>query len=83
MGITAFLLFLLAGLAFGFAARGAAKFIPLLFPIALALGTVMREGADGAMLLRLVLALAVTLVGIALGRLLEARVEGGQPAGAT
>ena len=83
MGISAFLLFLLAGLAFGYAAPGAAKFIPLLFPTALALGTLVREGFEGEILLRLVMALAITLVGIALGRMLEGRTEGGHPAGAT
>jgi hypothetical protein len=83
MGISAFLLFLLAGVAFGYAAVGLAKLIPVLFPIVLALGTVAREGLEGEILLRLFLAIVVTLVGVALGRVIEDRTAGGEPAGAT
>jgi hypothetical protein len=55
----------------------------LLFPLALALGAMLRDGVDGEALLRLVVALAVTLAGIAVGRLIEERTEGGQAARAT
>ena len=38
MGITAYVLFFLAGIGFGYAAPTRWKWLPILFPIALALG---------------------------------------------
>ncbi len=75
-----YVLFLLAGVGFGYAATGLAKLLPLLFPLALALATFSRDGIEGEVLARLALAIVVTLIGVALGRLLEARAEA---AGAT
>jgi hypothetical protein len=83
MNITAYVIFVLAGLAFGYAAPGKAKLLPLLFPLALALGAIAQDGVDGTVLARLVIALAVTLAGVAIGRLLEERTAGGKAAGAT
>ena len=80
MGIAAYVLFFLAGLGFGYAAPGKWKWVPLIFPIALALGAALQQGIDGAMILRLVVALLVTAGGVLLGALLEVRGERGERA---
>jgi hypothetical protein len=82
MGIAAYLLFFLAGLAFGYAAPGWAKFAPLLFPVVLALGAMVRDGLQAEVLLRLVVALIVTVLGIVLGRALDERAARREAAGA-
>jgi hypothetical protein len=71
--ILSYLLFFLAGLAFGFAAPGRWKWTPLDFPLALALLTAYDEGIDGTLLIRLLVALLVTIAGVLLGALLERR----------
>jgi hypothetical protein len=73
MDVISYLLFFLAGLAFGFAAPGRWKWTPLVFPLALALLTAYDEGIDGTLLIRLVVALVVTIAGVLLGALLERR----------
>ncbi len=75
--VVGFVLFFLAGVGFGFAAPGVWKLAPFAFPILLALGTILRDGVEGEVLLRLLIALVVTGVGIVLGWLLEER-SGGQ-----
>ena len=80
MGIAAYVLFFLAGLGFGYAAPGKWKWVPLIFPLALALGAALQQGIDGAMILRLVVALLVTAGGVLLGALLEVRGERGERA---
>jgi hypothetical protein len=71
--IASYLVFLLAGLGFGFAAPGAWRWTPLVFPMALALGAAYGEGIDGTLLIRLVIALLVTAGGVLLGALLDRR----------
>lgn len=73
--VIAYILFFLAGLGFGYAAPGGFKYIPFIFPVLLALGAMARDGIQGEILLRLLVALAITAVGIVLGRLLEQRLE--------
>jgi hypothetical protein len=73
--VIAYILFFIAGLGFGFAAPGRFKLLPLLFPFALALGAIARDGVDGAVVLRLVVALLLTVAGIVLGRLLDERAS--------
>lgn len=73
MGIVAYLIFFLAGLGFGYAAPGRLKCLPFLFPVALALGALAKNGIDGALILRLVLALVITAAGIIVGRELDER----------
>jgi hypothetical protein len=73
VGIVAYVLFFLAGLAFGYAALGKWKWIPLVFPLALALGAALQQGIDGAWILRLIIALLVTGGGVLLGAMLDAR----------
>jgi hypothetical protein len=73
--VIGYVLFFIAGLGFGYAAPGAYKSVPALFPIALAIGAMARDGVQGEIILRLVIALVITGVGILLGRLLEERLE--------
>jgi hypothetical protein len=75
VGITAYLLFFLAGIGFGYAAPTRWKWLPALFPIALALGAVFLHGLDGAVIVRLVIALVVTAAGVFVGMLIEARAD--------
>jgi hypothetical protein len=67
MDVIAYVLFFLAGLGFGYAAIGVWKWLPLAFPLLLALVAAASEGVDGAMLLRLAVALLITAAGVALG----------------
>lgn len=69
--VVAYVLFFIAGLGFGYAADGRWKWLPLAFPAALALITVLRDGADGVLVVRLAIALVVTLVGIIAGVMLR------------
>jgi hypothetical protein len=80
VAVTAYVLFLLAGVGFGYAAPGRFKLLPLLFPLALALGAAAQEGIDGTLIARLIVALVVTLVGIVLGGLLDQRSAGSDSA---
>ena len=82
MGVVAFVLFFLAGLGFGYSLTGPTKFIPLIFPILLALGAFVQWGLDGAIVARLIVALVATLLGILLGTLLAVRGERREAAGA-
>jgi hypothetical protein len=67
MAVIAYVLFFLAGLGFGYAAIGVWKWLPLAFPLLLALVAAASEGVDGTMLLRLAVALLVTAAGVVLG----------------
>jgi hypothetical protein len=75
VGITAYVLFFLAGIGFGYAAPTRWKWLPILFPIALALGAVFIHGLGGTIVIRLIIALIVTAVGIFLGMMIDARAE--------
>ena len=70
-------LFFLAGLAFGYALGPPTMWIPLAFPLVMALAAVIKDGPSLSILLRLIIALAVTLLGIFLGQRLapEQRAE--------
>ena len=73
MNVLGYVLFFLAGLGFGYAAPKWGKFLPLVFPVVLALGAMWRDGFEGEVLLRLVVALIVTIIGIVLGMAIDAR----------
>jgi hypothetical protein len=75
VGITAYVLFFLAGVGFGYAAPTRWKWLPVLFPIALALGAVINHGLDGAIVVRLIVALIVTALGAFVGMMIEARAS--------
>jgi len=67
MAVVPYLIFFLAGLGFGYAAIGVWKWIPLVFPLLLALIAAFSEGVDGTFLVRLLIALVVTAAGVLLG----------------
>ncbi|HEV7847103.1 MAG TPA: hypothetical protein VGO83_12680 [Thermoleophilaceae bacterium] len=73
MGITAYVLFFLAGLGFGYAAPPKWRWVPFVFPLLLALAAILQDGVDASILLRLVVALVITAVGIVVGTLIDAR----------
>ena len=61
-------LFFLAGLAFGYALGPPTMWIPLAFPLVMALVALIVDGPSVSILLRLILALAVTVLGVVLGQ---------------
>jgi hypothetical protein len=82
VGITAYLLFFIAGVGFGYAAPPKWRWLPLLFPLVLGLFALVKYGPDASVLLRLVVALVITVLGILLGSVIEARTrEGGEHPG--
>jgi hypothetical protein len=76
--VVPYILFFIAGLAFGYAAPGSSRWIPLLFPLGLALIAALNEGIDGTFVVRLVVALVVTIAGVLLGMLLDRRATPGR-----
>jgi hypothetical protein len=78
--VVAYVLFFVAGLGFGYAAVGRWKWLPLLFPLALALGAALQQGVDGTWVFRLIVALVVTVGGVLLGALLDSRGQRGERA---
>jgi hypothetical protein len=75
VGVVAYLLFFVAGLGFGYAAVGKWKWLPILFPLVLALGAAIQQGIDGTWVFRVIVALVVTVGGVLLGAMLDARGE--------
>jgi hypothetical protein len=75
VGITSYVLFFLAGVGFGYAAPTRWKWLPILFPIALAQIAVFIHGLDGAVVIRLIIALIVTAAGVFVGMMIDARAE--------
>jgi hypothetical protein len=80
VGVAAYLLFFIAGLGFGYAAVGKWKWLPILFPLLLALGAALQQGIDDTWVVRLIVALVVTAGGVVLGAMLDARGERGERA---
>jgi hypothetical protein len=76
--VAAYVLFFIAGLGFGYAASGKWRWLPLIFPLALAVGAALQQGIDGAWILRVIIALLVTAGGVLLGAMLDARGERGE-----
>ncbi len=72
MDFIGFLLFFLAGLGFGYAAPAKLKPLPLIFPIILAIVAFLSDGIQGEIVVRLLIALAVTAIGIVLGGMIDA-----------
>jgi hypothetical protein len=69
----AYVLFLLAGLGFGYGAVGGWKLFPLVFPILLAIAAFLRDGVSAGSVVKLVIAIVLTLIGIAVGAILDER----------
>ena len=74
-GIIAYLLFFIAGVGFGYAAIGKWRWLPLLFPLVLGLFALLKYGPDGSVIIRLIVALVVTAVGVLVGAAIDARGE--------
>jgi hypothetical protein len=72
-GIAAYVLFFIAGLGFGYAAPGRWKWLPLLFPLVLGLFALWKYGPDASVIIRLIIALAITVVGVLVGAAIDAR----------
>jgi hypothetical protein len=73
VNIFSYVLFFLAGLGFGYAVAGGKAWIPLAFPILLAIGAMLRDGLSAEILVKLLVALAITAAGVVLGSMLEDR----------
>ena len=73
MGITGYLLFFLAGVGFGYAAPPKWRWLPFLFPLALGLYALFIYGIDASILIRLLVALIITALGILVGTMIDAR----------
>jgi hypothetical protein len=73
--VIAYLLFFLAGVGFGYAAPPKWKWLPLVFPLLLGLGAIFKDGLDGTILLRLIIALIITALGILVGTVIDARAS--------
>lgn len=69
--VIAFVLFFLLGLGFGFALRVVPAFGALLIPALLAVITMLVNGVDNTVVLRLVVALLITAGGVILGLVLQ------------
>jgi hypothetical protein len=71
--IIAYVLFFLAGLGFGYAAEAKWRWLPLLFPLVLGLFALLKYGPDASVILRLIVALIVTVAGVLIGTMIDAR----------
>ena len=65
--VVSYVLFFVAGLGFGYAAAGRWRWLPIAFPLLLALFTVLKDGGDGVLVVRLLIALIVTAAGVIAG----------------
>jgi len=74
-GIIAYLLFFIAGVGFGYAAIGKWRWLPMAFPLVLGLFALFKYGPDASVLIRLIVALVITALGVLLGMAIDARGE--------
>lgn len=72
-GIIAYLLFFVAGLGFGFAAPAKWRWLPLLFPLVLGAFALFKYGPDVSVIIRLIVAIGITVLGIIVGTAIDAR----------
>ena len=70
-----FVVFFLAGFAFGYAAPGAWGLFPVVIPFAMGLYTGLTDGFDGHIVLFMIIGIILSLVGTLLGRVLQYRFE--------
>ena len=80
--VLGFILFAVAGFAFGYLVPGKAAFLPLIIPIILLFVTIVADSPSGSLFVRFVVGLAVTLLGIVAGRMV-ARARGEEPVSAS
>jgi hypothetical protein len=74
-GLIAYLLFFLAGLGFGYAAPVKWRWLPLLFPLVLGGFALFKYGPDVSVIVRLIVAVGITILGIVLGSAIDARAS--------
>jgi hypothetical protein len=74
-GVIAYVLFFIAGLGFGYAAVGKWRWLPLAFPLVLGLFALFKYGPDASVIIRLVVALVITALGVLVGAAIDARGE--------
>jgi hypothetical protein len=72
-GIIAYILFFIAGLGFGYAAEGNWRWLPILFPLVLGLFALFKYGPDASVVIRLIVALVITALGVLVGTAIDAR----------
>jgi hypothetical protein len=78
VGLVAYVLFFLAGLGFGYAAPGRLKWVPLVFPVLLFLVALLTSGFGIWPIVKLLIALVVTVAGVIVGRMLDERGREGE-----
>jgi len=66
--VIAIILFFLVGVAFGYALAPPMMWVPVIFPLVMALAAALKDGPSGSIVLRLVIALVVTVGGVLLGQ---------------
>jgi hypothetical protein len=76
--IIGFLLFLLCGLVFGYAAPGVWAFLPVLLPIVVGVYTGLMDKFDGGLIVLILVGVGLTVLGIVIGRALVYATEGRQ-----
>ena len=81
--VAGFIVFFLAGLAFGYAAPGVWGLFPVVIPFVMGVYTGLTTGFDGHVILFTVIGMVVSLVGSLLGRALQYRLEGDEAPGAS
>ena len=74
--IIGFLLFLLTGVVFGYAAPKAWSFLPVLLPSLVGIYTGFMDKFDAELIILILVGVGVTVLGIVLGRALLYTVEG-------
>jgi hypothetical protein len=72
-GVAAYVLFFIAGLGFGYAAVGRWRWLPLAFPAVLGLFALLKYGPDASVIIRLIVALVITALGVLVGAAIDAR----------
>ncbi len=75
-----FIIFAVVALTFGYALAGWAAYLALLPPILLFLIGIFQEGFDWTALLEFAIAIVIVLLGIAVGRLIAARLDSDEQA---
>lgn len=73
-----FVLFALTGFVFGYAAPKAWAFLPVLLPIAIGVYTGITDTFDSELIILILIGVGVTILGIVVGRVVEAATDGRQ-----
>ena len=76
--IIGYLLFLLTGFVFGYAAPKAWALLPVLLPLLVGVYTGLMDVFDTALFVKILVGVGVTVLGVVLGRALLYSVEGRQ-----